>query len=120
MDTQGEIDRIEAFLALLDAVRVQDGSAHKAFAHVVEVVNRINLLLSQVHEQAYSGRIGPSDDVFERLREWIDRLVTKLTEIVTDLADGTSFSITVGTGVSVTVNFPPHGSPQTELARRRV
>ena len=37
------------------------------------------------------------------------RLPDKLAEIVTNLAKGTSFSITVGTGVTVTVNFPPIG-----------
>ncbi|MFZ2057739.1 MAG: hypothetical protein WAV54_10085 [Acidimicrobiales bacterium] len=37
------------------------------------------------------------------------RLPDKLAEIVTNLAKGTSFSITVGTSVTVTVNFPPIG-----------
>ena len=48
-----------------------------------------------------------SDSVIEKLEDWIKRLVDKLTEIVKQLAKGTSFSISVGTGVSVTVNFAP-------------
>jgi hypothetical protein len=49
---------------------------------------------------------GATGDLVEKLKMWIERLVAKLTEIVKQLATGTSFSISVGPLVSVTVNFP--------------
>ncbi len=108
MDTQGT-KRIERLLDDLDGMQVAgDGSASEVFAHVVVVVNAINWLVSQRDVQAFTAT--PANDILEQLWKWIDRLVKKLTEIVKDLADGTSFSISVGMGVSVTVSFPPYKS----------
>ena len=43
----------------------------------------------------------------KKLEDWIKRLVTKLTEIATKLK--ASFSITVGTTISVTISRGPFG-----------
>jgi hypothetical protein len=106
MDTVGT-KRIERLLGELEAMHVgDDGSTSEVFAQVVAVISAINWLVSQ--SDLFPSTTTPSDDVLERLKHWIDRLVQKLTEIVKELADGTSFSISVGTGVSVTVSFPPY------------
>ncbi len=47
------------------------------------------------------------DDILAKLREWVGRLVTEFTRIVGGLAQATSFSISMGAALSVTVNFGP-------------
>jgi hypothetical protein len=66
----------------------------------------INQTIGLQHDQPDSLAV-PIGSVIEELDKWIKRLLDKLAEIVTNLAKGTSFSITVGTSVTVTVNFPP-------------
>ena len=51
----------------------------------------------------------PVSGMVEKLQEWIKRLLDKLTQIVKALVKGTSFSLSVGTAISVTINFPPMG-----------
>lgn len=47
------------------------------------------------------------EGIVERLKDWIDKVIDTLTDIVRNIARATSFSLTVGTGVSVTVTFGP-------------
>lgn len=55
---------------------------------------------------AMTPRVGnPVDDVIDKLEDWIKRLVAKLTEIAKQLK--ASFSISVGTSVSVTISCGP-------------
>ena len=42
------------------------------------------------------GAGAPADDVLDRLRTWLDRLVSVLTRIVANLSGATSFSISAG------------------------
>lgn len=106
MDTRLEVELIESLLAELEAMQLDsDGSAHEVIAQTVVLVNHINRTMSRFDTQMATGRSLRSDDILKKLKEWLDQLIGKLTEIVKDLADGTSFSISVGTSVSVTVNF---------------
>jgi hypothetical protein len=73
-------------------------------------VRRINQLLAQAQAQAMVGAGAPVDDILAKLREWVGRLVTELTRIIGKLAQATSFSISVGAELSVTVNFGPSAS----------
>ena len=105
MDMQ-ETRRIEMLLDELERMRIgDDGSASEVWAQVVVVVSAINWLTSRRDAQVIT--VAHTDDILDKLETWIARLVRKLTEIVKDLADGTSFSLSVGTGVSLTITFPP-------------
>ena len=106
MDFNVASTAVNTQLAAMDAVTVNDqASAHRALAHVVTATALINQTLdgqtTPVAEPNLAGGL-PG-----RLEEWIGRLYDKLTEIVANLIAGTSFSITAGTGITVTITFPP-------------
>jgi hypothetical protein len=106
MDTDSARSLVEQHLERMSSTTVlNEDSAHQALALALAAVGVINQGLGSANE-AILGTASPADGILERLEDWIKRLVAKLTEIVKQLANGTSFSISVGTGVSVTVNFP--------------
>jgi site-specific recombinase len=108
MDNDPQAQLIEARLDALDGMPVADDpTARDAFTHAMITVNRINQISARAHAQAMTGAAVPIDDILERLRNWLDRLVSALTRIVAELADAASFSISVGTALTVTVNFRP-------------
>jgi hypothetical protein len=47
----------------------------------------------------------PVEAILARLSQWLDQLVTAMTRIIANLANATSFSVSVGSTVSVTVVF---------------
>jgi hypothetical protein len=55
--------------------------------------------------QAMMGAGAAVDDVLEKLRRWLDRMLSPLERIAGQLSGATSFSISVSTNVSVTVKF---------------
>jgi hypothetical protein len=81
-------------------------SARDALTYAMMTVRHIK----QLSAQAMIGAGAPMDDILAKLREWLGRLVTEFTRIVEKLAQATSFSISVGTALSVTVNFGPSAS----------
>jgi hypothetical protein len=92
---------------VFDDMRVSDDpSARQALLDVMALVAEVN----------QAGRRGDGvpevdlGDPIKRLKKWLDRLVDKLTEIVEKLIGAVSFSISVGTGISVTVTFGPTGA----------
>jgi hypothetical protein len=106
MDNDQQVQLIEARLDALDGMPVSDDqSAREAFTHVMVTVSRISQLSAQARGQAMMGAGAPVDDVLGRLRTWLDRLVSVLTRIVGNLSGAVSFSISVGSNVSVTVDF---------------
>jgi hypothetical protein len=106
MDATATTQLIEHHLDQMTVTPVHDErSAQQALAHAMAAVGGINQGLV-VGPQNLTG---PVDGIIEKLEDWIKRLLDKLTEIVKQLAKGTTFSITVGTGISVTVNFPALG-----------
>jgi hypothetical protein len=107
MDNDQQVQVIEARLDALDAMTISDDrSARQAFTHVVTTVSRINQLSARTQAQAMVGAAGaPVDDVLEKLRQWLERLLSALKRIVGKLDGATSFSLSVGTTVSVTVDF---------------
>jgi len=107
MDNDQQAQVIEARLDALDSMTISDDrSARAAFTHVIGTVSRINQLSARTRAQAMVGGAGaPVDDLLERLEQWLDRLLGALARIVENLAGATSFSISVGTNVSVTVVF---------------
>jgi len=84
-----------------------DAAARGALKHAMVTVGQINQVSAQARAQAMIGAGGPVDDLLARLSDWLDRLVAALIKIVKNVADATSFSVSVGTAVSVTVNFGP-------------
>lgn len=111
MDREAQIQVIEEDLDALQGMPVDsDQSARGALTQAMVTVRRINQLLAQAQAQAMVGAGAPVDDILAKLREWVGLLVTELTRIIGKLAQATSFSISVGAALSVTVNFGPSAS----------
>lgn len=106
MDNDQQVQLIEGRLEALDSMPASDDqSARQALTHVMVTVRRINQLSAQTQAQALMGAGVPVDDILEKLRTWLDRLVSALTRIVASLSDAASFSVSVGSHLSVTVDF---------------
>jgi hypothetical protein len=111
MDNDQQVQVIEARLDALDGMKIDgDQSAREAFTHVMGTVSRINQLTARTNAQAMMGAGAPVDDILERLRQWVDRLLGALPRIVENLAGATSFSVSAGTNVSVAVDFRHPGN----------
>jgi hypothetical protein len=82
-------------------------SAHVALAHAMAAVGTMNQGLVFERAATPGSLRSPANGLIERLEEWIERLLDKLTQIVKALAKGSSFSLSVGTTISVAINFPP-------------
>lgn len=98
--------KAEVHLMAMEATVVRDqASAHSALGHALAGVAALNETAGQI-------RLGtdtmdsPVASLAEVLEKWLQRLLDKLIEIVKTLAHGTTFSLSVGTGVSVAINFP--------------
>ncbi len=110
MDSYQQARLVEDRLDALERMPVgDDQSAREAFAHVMVTVSHINQLAAQARAQTMVGAGELSGGVLEKLEEWLDRLLSGLARIVEKLSNATSFSISVGTGVSVTVDFARSG-----------
>jgi hypothetical protein len=106
MDLQMQTQAIEDQLDTLQNMPVNDDpTARAAFAHTMTTVSRINQLSAQAHAQAMLGTGGPADMVLASLKDWLNRLVNALTQIVAHFAKATSFSVSMGTTLSVSVSF---------------
>ena len=108
MDSYQQARSVEDRLDALERMRVSDDqSARAAFAHVMVTVSYINQLSAQARGRAQTivGAEELGGGLLEKLEEWLDRLLGGLACIVEKLSNATSFSISVGTGVSVTVDF---------------
>ena len=106
MDNDQQARVIEARLDAVDHMTISDDqSARAAFTHVMATVSLINQLSALTRAQAMMGAGALADDLLEKLEHWLDRLLGALTRIVENLAGAASFSISVGTNVSVTVVF---------------
>jgi hypothetical protein len=109
MDQEAHGQLIEDRLDTLQSMPVTDDqTARDALTHVMVTVSRMNQASAQAQAQAIMGVGAPIDGLLDKLRDWLDRLVDALSQIVAKLVDATSFSVSVGTGVSVTVNFSSH------------
>ena len=107
MDANVAVGLVEKHLVAMAAVRLDDPEGpHDALGSALAAVGAINQSLASppAADRQMMLSVG---GIVEKLETWIKRLVAKLTEIVKALAKGTSFSLSVGTGVSVTINFPP-------------
>jgi hypothetical protein len=108
MDNDQQAQVIEARLDAVEDMPVSDDrSARGALTHVLVTVSRISQLSAQARAQAMVGGGAATDDTSERLRTWLDRLIDVLTRIIAKIPEATSFSISVGANVSVTVDFGP-------------
>lgn len=101
---------IDSHLESMTTVEVDAGNAHDELAETLANVGKINSALAVPGSGAdLMPGFGVEDDIVDKLEKWIRRLVEKLTDIVRALGKGATFSIAVGTTVSVTVNLGPFG-----------
>jgi hypothetical protein len=106
MDQEVQTQVIEDQLDALQSMPINDDpTARAAFVHVMTTVSRINQVSAQAHAQAVMGTSGPLDVILGQLKGWLDRLVTAMTQIVACFAKASSFSVSMGTTLSVTVSF---------------
>jgi hypothetical protein len=120
MDNDQQVEAIEVRLDALEGMPIRDDlSAREAFTHAMVTVSRINQLSARTQAQAVMGAATPIDDILEKFRVWLDRLVRAMRRIVAKLAGATAFSVSVGTAVSFTVDFgPARGRPSFGLSGR--
>ena len=105
MDTSDTTAQIDQHLQLIADAPVNDeATAQQALARTLSAVGSLNQHLA-VAELTRTALLSPVDDIVKKLEEWINRLVAKLTEIAKQLK--ASFSITVGTSISVTLSCGP-------------
>lgn len=98
MTTAADID---SRLSRLEAMPLpNDESARDALTELLATVGQINAV-APGPDEAFDGGLA------DRMKKWIKRLLERLGEIVERLGEATSFSISIGTGVSVTVYFGP-------------
>lgn len=117
MDNDQQVRLIQARLDAVESMPVSDDrSAREAFTHVMVTVSRINELSAKARAQAMMGAGAPGDEILDKLREWLDRLISALTRIVDKLAGATRFSISVGANVAVTVDFGPAAGSTSRAA----
>lgn len=96
MDSDQQVRLIQDRLDALEGMPVSDDqSAREAFAHVMVTVSRINEVSTKARAQAMMGAGGPEDEILEKLREWLDRLVGALPRIVENLV-GATFVLDLG------------------------
>lgn len=96
--------RVEHHLEMMANTPVGDeATARQALAYALSAVGGMNQHLGAAQQPA--ALPGPVDGIIDKLEDWIKRLVAKLTEIARQLE--ASFSITVGTTVSVTIICGP-------------
>lgn len=67
---------------------------------VLAVVAKVN---SDVGPEGITGMTG---EIVGKLQEWLGKLVLKLRELYLHTGGAQSYSLTVGTHISVSVNFP--------------
>jgi hypothetical protein len=83
-----------------------DSEAQEQLAATLASVGQINEAL-EAPSPPVESIMGPVDDITDKLEKWINRLVIKLTAIVKQLGEKATFSLQVGTSVSVTVTLGP-------------
>jgi hypothetical protein len=71
----------------------------------VSEANQVLLDQSGRSRDSYSGFFGATGGLPEKLKKWLAKLHETLKKIVHQIPDALSFSITVGTTISVTVSF---------------
>lgn len=109
------LDGVEARLDELHARPIDDEqSARSALSELMSIVRQANEAIDRGATASTRPEFADhavTDGVLERLRAWIDRIIDKLTAIVEKIPAATSFSISVGTGLSIMVTFGPFPAP---------
>ena len=90
---------IQEHIANLEAI---DAESQTAPSVVLIAVASFNAAIE--NEVGPGPREGVMLDIPEKLKEWLDKLVAKLRDIVNKLSDVASFTITVGSPLTVSVS----------------
>lgn len=97
------LEEIESRLSgVVNMPVIDEPTARTALSELMATVAQINEAASVPSEHAVG--IG---GIVDRIKEWVDKLIDRMTEIVRKIGPATSFSLSVGTGLSVTVTFGP-------------
>jgi ethanolamine ammonia-lyase large subunit len=98
---------IETHVKRMDDVIVSDvPTARQALAHATAAVAAINQGLIPPQSYESIGDLDPVEEIVNKLEGWIRCILDKLGLIVEKLGEGVTFSLSVGTSISVTINFP--------------
>lgn len=87
-----------------------EGEARRQLSAILVEVAHFNATLDQTVSQLKRNTLAQSSlsvqgGLIDKLEQWIERLKRQLTAIVRRIADAASFSISVGTSLSLTVHF---------------
>lgn len=96
---------IRDHIAKLEAI---DAESQTAPSDVLFAVTCFNAAMGQEVQPGL--REGVTLGIPEKLKEWLDKLVTKLRDIVNKLSDVASFTITVGSPLTLSVSVTFVGS----------
>jgi hypothetical protein len=108
MDNDQQVRLIQGRLDALEEMPVNDDPIRTRGLHARDGDGEPDQrAVSEGRAQAMMGAGASEDEILERLREWLDRLVSALPRIVEKLAGATAFSISSGANVAVTVDFGP-------------
>lgn len=102
MFTESLESLVESHLSQTDSLVA--GDPRQALSSTLAAVQGINQGLRSSDQDLL---LQSANRIIEKLEDWIKRLVDSLTKIVQTLGNGATFSISVGTSVSVTVHFGP-------------
>jgi hypothetical protein len=111
------------YIVRIDGLQVVDStSAYGALSEIMNMVMDMNSGSSRAVHPEVRGSTGmdPMSGLMDRLEDWINRCSSKLAEIVEKIPGATSFSIGVGTGVTVSLTFGPLTSPPHADAHGRL
>lgn len=95
---------IRASLVRLDALSATNDSHNEKLTGILAEVAAVNAALLEARITPSQWEAQGGYGIVEQLKNWIIRLIEKLSQVTAD-AKASGFSVSVGTTVSVSVNF---------------
>jgi hypothetical protein len=112
MNADPNITLVDGYVNDLQGIKAMDRkSAIQAFSQLAIAVNQINQTLAATGSDR---SLSPTSGLIEKLKEWVEKLVPKVEEIAKAFGETTSFSISIGVPISVTLNFPSYKDTTTK------
>jgi hypothetical protein len=103
---------IETHLQAMESVKVTDvDSAHKVIVHATSAIAAINQRMHPHRRWTRFPIFDAADDLLEKLEQWLERILKALASIAATTFVGLTYSITVGTTLSLTINIPSIDAP---------
>jgi hypothetical protein len=110
MDAVPDTTLVERYMTELDDLELTDRqSALDALSHLVFTVSQVNQILSMPESDK---ALPLQEGLIDKVRKWLKKLISKLEQIAKALGERVSFSVSIGSQIAVTVNFPSYHDTQ--------